>query len=118
MANEIKAEAILQVEKGSFLWSRSLSGLQATMTGDAFAGGVVSVGTSKESLALGDVSTPGWVLIKNLDDEHFVAVGADADSPFLKLKAGEFALFRMAGATLSAKADTAACLVEYYVIED
>ena len=118
MADEIKADVALQVAKGSFLWSRALSGIAATMTGNAFAGGVVSVGTVAEALALGDVATPGWVLIYNLDATNYVEVGEDADAPFIKLKAGEFAIFRAAAATIEAKAHTAACLVEYFIIED
>ena len=67
---------------------------------------------------MGDVATPGLVLLLNLDAANYIEVGADADAPFVKLKAGEFALFRAGGATLSAKAHTAACLLEYAILED
>lgn len=118
MSNELTLSAYLRVEKGSFVFERSIQQLLATMTGNAVAHKVVSIGTSKESVGLDDVATPGYVLLLNLDAANYVVYGADADSPFGKLKAGEVALLRMAGGTLSLKADTSACLVEVVVIED
>ena len=118
MANEITMSVVIQLAKGALAFERSLAQIVATMTGNAMMHAVVSVGTMKETLGLGDIVTPGMVLLLNLDAANYIEVGTDADAPFIKLKAGEFALFRAGGATLSAKSHTAACLLEYAVLED
>ena len=89
------------------------------ITGDAYTSNVQSVGTSEEELLQGaEVGTPGYVLAKNLDDTNYVEIGAATGEYCIKMKAGEFALWRHNSATLYAKANTAACLVEYTIIED
>jgi hypothetical protein len=117
MANEITLQVTLAVSKGLLAAQRSIDGA-ITMTGAAMMHGVQTIGTAKENLALGDVGTPGMALLMNLDATNFVEVGADADSPFLKLKAGECALFRLAAGPVSCKANTAAVALEYWVLED
>ena len=117
MAGELTVQMLLGLSKGLVSAQRQIS-LVADQAGTAMAHAIVQVGTAKESLALGDVATPGWCLIRNLDATNYVVLGTDADTPFLKLKAGEACLFRMAGTTLSCKANTAAVNVEYWVIED
>lgn len=75
--------------------------------------GTQEIGTSEEALTVGDVSSLGLVVIKNLDETNFVEVGLTA-SYTIKLLPGQACLFPPAG-TLYAKANTAACDVEYYV---
>ena len=53
--------------------------------------------------------------MKNIDATNFVEVGLTG-SYTIKLLAGESAVFRADGA-LYAKADTAACDVEYIIVE-
>lgn len=118
MANEITLGVSVAVVKGLMAMARTVTGLQLTMAGTATVQAVKSVGTVKETLDLLGVSAPGYVLLRNLDATNFVEVGEDADTPFLKLKAREVAVFRMAGTTLSAKADTAAVNLEYMVLSD
>ncbi len=36
--------------------------------------GVQSIGTTEESLVLGDVTSIGWVVIRNLDATNFVRI--------------------------------------------
>ena len=118
MSNEITLAVSLDVSKPPVAFSRTLQNALATLNGHCIVHEVVSVATVKRALSLGDIGTPGFVLLYNLDATNFVVAGADADTPFIKLKPGEFALFRAAGAVISIKADTAACLVEYAIIED
>ena len=89
------------------------------MTGTEHETGVISVGfAAKESVAKGDVGTIGWVYLKNLDSTNFIAAGDDADSPSIKMKAGEFFLGRWNATNISVIADTAACRMQYVMIED
>ena len=117
MANEITLSVALQVAKGSLNFGLTLQNLLATMAGNAFTHKVISVGTVKETLDLGDIATPGAVLLYNLDPTNYIDAGADADSPFIRVQPGRVALFEAAGAVLSVKAHTAACLLEYVIVE-
>ena len=117
MANEITVALQMAVNKGLLTVERSIT-FQATLTGSAMQHGVQSIGTTKEDLVLGDVATPGFMALRNLDATNYVAYGADADSPFGILKAGEGCILRLAAAPVSIKANTAAVNVEYWVLED
>ena len=92
-----------------------------TMTGDSALKYTQSIGTSEEALELGqDIGTLGWCMIKNLDATNFVSIRAGTGlGNFLRINAGEFALFRFgSGATAPfAIADTGAVLVEVLLIE-
>ena len=92
--------------------------LSIDVTGDSFTHQVLSIGTAEEELTQSaDLGTPGWCFVKNFDDTNYVEVGLTG-SYTVKVKAGESALFRFDGATMYAKANTAACLVEYIIVED
>ena len=117
MANELSLRATLVFSKGGAKVNRSES-ISVTVTGDAFSHDVQSVGTTEEELAQGaELGTPGYVLLYNLDSTNYVEVGSTTGVYDIKLKAGEIALYRHNSATLYAKANTAACLVEYVIIE-
>jgi len=118
MANEIVLSASITFKKGGAKVSRS-EVVQVTVTGDAFSHEVQSVGTTEEALAQGaDLGTPGYMFIKNMDATNYVEVGSTTGVYDIKLKAGEVALYRHNSATVYAKANTGACLVEYLLIEE
>lgn len=118
MANELKIIVSLDFSKGGAKADRAES-IRVDVTGDAFTHEVQAVGTSEEELAQGaDLGTPGYIFIKNLDDTNYVEVGSTTGVYDIKLKAGEIAVYRHNGTTIYAKANTAACLVEYWLIED
>jgi hypothetical protein len=118
MANEISISLSIRVSKGGAKDSRSES-FQVDMSGDAFTHEIQQVGTSEEELAQGaDLGTPGFILVKNLDSTNYVEVGSTTGVYDIKLKAGEAAIYRHNSATVYAKANTAACNVEYILIED
>jgi hypothetical protein len=52
-----------------------------------------------------------------MDTTNYVEVGAVTTQYGIKLLAGEFALFRVNGTDVFCKADTAACDVQYLLIE-
>lgn len=117
MANELTLRASLSFSKSGAQVQRS-EGITVSVTGDAFTHETQSVGTSEEQLAQGaDLGTPGYVLVINHDTTNYVEVGSTTGVYDIKLLAGEFALYRHNSATVYAKANTAACLVEYIIIE-
>jgi hypothetical protein len=118
MANEIKYNLSLSVNKGGVKTERQESN-SIDMTGESITHSVQEISTDGEVLVEGDVlGTVGYVYIKNLDSTNYVTVGSHATSNHaIKLKAGEACLFRAAG-SVYVQANTAACNVEYIVIED
>ena len=117
MANELSIRVSLSFEKSSAQVRRS-DGISVDVAGDAFTHEVQSVGTSEEALAQGaDLGTPGYVWIKNLDGTNYVEVGSTTGVYDIKLLAGQIALWPHNSATVYAKANTSACLVEYIIIE-
>jgi hypothetical protein len=121
MANELSIQlGITNYSKGGNTFSKIFPTSNITVTGNNIAAGTQEVGTSAEALAKGDITTPGYLLIHNLDATNFVQVGYDDTGfkPTVKIKAGEKALFRLAQATPQVLADTAACRIAYWLIED
>lgn len=119
MANELSANVSLTLNKNSAVTTAYPSGSnQFTVTGNAAIKQTVSVGTSEETLSKGDIGTIGWVYLKNLDATNYVEFAGTTTDYVLKLKAGEFALVRWNKTNVLAKANTAACLVEYMLVED
>lgn len=95
--------------------------LTIAMTGADFFHGSQNIGTSAENLAKGDIGTPGYILVHNLDATNYVEIGHDETGTFVadvKLKKGEWAFFRCAQATPQARANTGACNIEYVLFED
>jgi hypothetical protein len=118
MSDELRIGIVMSFEKGGAKVKRA-EHIEVDITGDAFTHEVQGIGTSEEELAQGaDLGTPGYVFIKNLDATNYVEVGSTTGVYDIKLKAGEIAVYRHNSATLYAKANTAACNVEYWVIED
>lgn len=123
MANEITVGGSLSVVNGNLSVSKQFSGLRFDMTGDSYSANAQSIGTTYEALTIGaDVGNQGWCIMRNLDATNYVEIGLDGGAdldPFIRLEAGEFALFRLSPAIAPyGKADTAAVVVEFIVIED
>lgn len=118
MADELKVQVVLSFAKGTIPRQKFDSGLvSVTVSGSNYHRTVQAVGTSIEALSLGDVATPGYCIMHNLDATNFVQVYPDAtDDPVIKLKAGEWALFRFASAAPYVKADTGACNLEVFLL--
>lgn len=118
MASEITVSASLAFEKGSLAEELAQFTKQFTMTGTPFNKRSWSVPTSSTAIPLGDVTTPGWCFIRNTDTTNYVDITDAADSQVMRLKAGEFAMFRFAITGPKAKANTAAVVVEYLLLQD
>lgn len=119
MANEITQTVTLSASKGGATASMSTT-KRITLTGDDMIQSTQVIGTSAETLTLGEISgTPGNVAIKNLDSTNFVEIGGDSGLTVFKLKInpGEAALFQPNSGTIYAKADTAAVRVQIVAVE-
>lgn len=121
MANEATVTATLDFLKGNVATiSRAVSALKITVAGDKYTQIVQEIGfASEEAIDLGDVGTPGFCWMKNLDGTNFVEIrSATGVADMIKMKAGEPALFRMAAAVPFAQADTANVNLEMLLLED
>jgi len=77
-----------------------------------------SIGTDAEALDISDIGTIEAIIIKNLDDTNYVELDCNYSTSFsadIRVDAGCVAVFKPSG-TVQAKANTAACSVEYLVI--
>lgn len=105
MANEIKATVILNVTKGGVSMLQNLS-VTEDMAGDEMINNVQIVGTSQEAINIGDITTPSYIICKNLDPTNFIQIGADplAAEYLTKLLPGQITLFPANQAVVYAKA--------------
>lgn len=120
MANEITITTTLGLRNGNNIFSFSPGSINVTQTN---AGGptpgVANIGTTEETVSLAELSTYGYCCIRNLDATNYVQFGFSTTVYGIRLKAGEFAVFRLEpGCTLYAKANTAACKVAIYALEN
>jgi len=114
MANELSLSISATQTKNGVTYAKNFSGLLITVTGDTPVSQIASIGTSDETLSLGDISSLGYIVLKNLDATNYIEVGYVSGTYFGKLKAGETCALR-AGAGLTAihvKANTAPCLLD------
>ncbi len=121
MSNEITLYASLRGLKNSRLAEAVIEALKVDWTGDSFIHHIQSVAITEEALTLGDIATGGWFFAINRDSTNFVELRSGTGTVnVVKLKAGEFCLFRMSDDATSpfVIADTAAVELEYWLLED
>lgn len=121
MANELTVSTVVAYEKGNVTIQSLTTRKQITVTGNVLVEGVQSIGTSEETLALGEVATPlaGYAWFYNTDATNYVEIGNATGAYQIKLKAGEPAVLRLDGwAGIYAKANTAAVLLQYRLFSD
>jgi len=122
MANEITLNVRAQVVNGDFNDGFNPGTAQINQAAVGADGGIVNVGTSEEDLDLSKLTTPGLVMLKNLDDTNFVQYGPKnatlAREDFAKLLPGDVAVLRLdSSVTLRWSADTAAVNVHVKAFE-
>lgn len=100
--------------------TRTSGSFSVDVAAAAYEQNVQNVGTSKAALTLGSVSTPGYCLMHNADPTNFISVYPNStDAECLRLKPGEWSLFRFGPSTTpNVKADTAACNLEVYLLSN
>lgn len=110
MANEISKTIRFIVTKNGAITTYS-NNVRQDMAGAKMIQNIQNIGTSAETIGLGDISgVPGKVIIKNLSSTNFVEIGGDSGLTVFKLKilAGDEQIIAPTSATIYAKADTAA----------
>jgi len=110
MANEISVAASLSLARLGTTVAAAFS-KHADFDGDQSIANVQIIGTAAEAVVLGDVTTVGYVLLKNQDATNFIQIDSvnTMDGFTQKLLAGDFILLKPEAATIYAKADTADC---------
>lgn len=79
---------------------------------------IVTATTAGITLTI-SVTTLGWAYLQNLDGTNFVQMRISTESPFLKLKPGEWCWVRLvAGTTYKLYSDTANVLTRVVVFND
>ena len=121
MASEITLSLGLQLVNGSLRAQFPQVSSQYTQTTSGLSDQVLSIGTSEENVAFGDVATPGLTVLHNLDSTNYVDYGM-SDGGTMKavgrLKAGDKHIIRIgASVTLRMQANTAACKVRVMCLE-
>lgn len=119
MANEISANASVQVNKGGVNETLSAQS-QETMAGANVAKKTQTIATSSTALSIASITgVPPVLLVKNLDATNYVEI--DSASTFdkfpQKLLAGTFVLLRPQTATIYLRANTLAVQVYFEAME-
>ena len=122
MADEITIAISFNIVNGNFrlpIATGSLSFDQTTSGGGN--PGSVDIGTSEEDISFGDITTLGWLYMRNLDDTNYVTWGPKSGTMVAcgRMEAGEPACFRMEpGITMTMQANTASCRVYIAALDD
>ena len=118
MANELTLTANLKFEKSTKSAEAGKAGLQIDVAGGDYIAKTQSVGTSQEAIVIGEITTPGYMFIRNLDGTNYVEIrDGSSGADVVKVRAGGVALFELATATPFAIANTSAVEIEYTIIE-
>lgn len=113
MADEITISASMSMSNGNLNVTAQVPNYQADQTTAKYAKGTQTTGfAAHEALDLGDLTTPGYIVVRNNDATNFIEVGVDDAGvfvPVIKVRPGESAgpLYVADGATLYVQADTA-----------
>jgi hypothetical protein len=125
-ADEITINATLQVANGFLSDVRRVTNLQVDQAEASSAAGVQIVGTTPAALALGDLSTPGFALLRNIGGATNVltiTIGVmDENTNFCavaEMDYGEIALFRIgAGVAPYVQASVEGAKMDTLILED
>ena len=121
MANEITSTIGLSVVNGNLRVQFPQVARQYTQSASGLSDQVLSIGTSEENVAFGDVATPGLTVLHNLDSTNYVEYGQSDGGTMKKigkLSPGDVHLIRIAASTtLRMLANTAACKVRVLCLE-
>ncbi len=120
MADEITFNATLNMRNGSNVFSWTPGAVRITQTGiGGPTPGYVTIGTTEESQAFSELSTQGVVAMQNLDTTNYVRWGFSTGVYGGRILPGEVVFFRLnPGTTLYLIANTAACKMHIYALEN
>jgi hypothetical protein len=82
---------------------------------------IQNIGTSEEALTMGEVTNPGFAYFKNLDTTNFIEIGQyDVNTnfvAFVKIETNAACVLWLGTTAPYAKADTAACKLDYVIAD-
>lgn len=122
MSNEITVNVALRAKNGNLDFLFAPGTLLFNQTSQVGAGGIQIIGTATnaELVAVGDVTTAGWTVFRNLDTTNYIDVGTGTGTSFvasLRLLAGECAIAPIHPTNVpSARANSAACNLQYFIL--
>jgi hypothetical protein len=118
MANELEITGTMKYSKGGVKSELALSS-RVNISGSKVTELVQNIGTGSEAIELGDLSSPGYIIIENLDSTNFVTIQAAVDgTSMITIPAGEFAgPVKLASSAPAARADSAAVNIRILAIQ-
>lgn len=111
MANETQLTGTLSNTKSGVTMTGTVA-LSITQSGTNSISSIQNIGTTTEALVLGDVTTIGYLMVKNLDATNYVELDLNtpvAGTAFCKILPGEACIIPTRQTTIYGKANTAAC---------
>ena len=126
MAKEITVNCSLNVNNGFYNESFTSGSPQFDQATQLSAGGIVEIGTAAATISLGEITTAGYAVFRNLSTATagtaYIALGAyDGTNlyEFVSLRRGQPALLPLAaGVTIAAKAYGQAERLRYIVLAE
>lgn len=120
MADELTLDCAVSYSKGGVSVAPTLGELLVTVSGTELIHEIQLIGTTEEAIGMpADVATPGYAVFFNRDATNYVSIRrATGEGNMIKLKPGEYAIFRLEATAPYAIANTAACRLEYWIFED
>lgn len=130
MSNEIQVQTVLSCSNGNFVFPPigSPHSIDQANAGGGLPGFLI-VDTAEEDITLTDLTTPGYLYIKNIgitgsdSAEPYITFGPKSSGslvPFCELKIGEEACFRLTrtSATFRIKSSADSTGVQLCILED
>lgn len=118
MADELSISCSLAFSKSGLTASLAFLADQLDVSGSNYHQNTQTVGTSEEALSLGDVATPGYIIVRNTDPTNYMEfrAGSGADD-LVKVRPGGRAMFEFTTSTPYVIANSAPVKIEYLLIE-
>jgi hypothetical protein len=122
MANEISISLSITASKNGAKFERHET-FKDDMAGDAWTTGIVDITSSGVQLTDLEISTYGWIFVKNLNTNNSIYVDIqssqnDSDDSLCRLYGGESTILKSAGlSALWADSSSGTQAVEYAIIE-
>ena len=121
MASELSFSAQLNYAKSSAALSTHCNVTQ-DVTGVKYCDLIQNIGTTDEVISFGDIGTVGVYMLQNIDPTNYVDIGFNGTTYQIRLAAvsgapGGLMIAYNQGATIHAKANTAACNIIVRAVE-
>lgn len=119
MAQELTISLQLKYRKGTVEAPPfAIAGLLQDVSGTKYFRNIQTIGTTQEALQLGDITSLGYGIFRNLDPTNPINIRrATGEGNCIKLRPGGVALFELAATAPYAIATTADCKLEYMIVE-